>query len=318
DWKVWTRTSETPLVDGPAEPTYFDFRDPQVRRDGDVWKMTIGGGIREVGGAAFQYSSSDLNTWVFDGVIAHGDKNMTTPIFTGTVWECPQFFQVDGQWVLLISAMDGKGLQQELYALGDYDGLNFVPRTWGFFGHTTMMYATTTFTDNSGRTCAISWLRESDGKTPEDSLYAGAQGITSVIEIVDDRLVLTPHPDFDKYFEDRVDVTSPLTVDRVGSAWRIAVDLVAESKFSVIVAGENSWSLSIDRARDELIVTVEEKVLLEMPLGAEPGVLDFVVDADLLEVFWSAGEGSAAVHIPANEAATVTVMGADFVGRLAR
>ncbi len=318
DWNTWTRTSAQPLVDGPASSQYFDFRDPQVRRDGDTWKMTIGGGIREVGGAAFQYSSSDLSSWTFDGVIAQGDKNITTPIYTGTVWECPQFFEVDGNWVLLISAMDGNGLQQELYAVGDYDGVNFTARKWGFFGHTTMMYATTTFKDNAGRTCAISWLREDAGETPEGSPWAGAQGITSVIEIVDDRLVLTPHPDLDSYFQDRIDLVSPLTVDRVGSAWRLAVDLVAESAFSVIVAGDTSWSLAVDRVRNELVVTADEKVILEMPLGAEPGVLDLIVDADLLEVFWSAGEGSAATHIPANESATVTVLGTDFAGRLAR
>ncbi|MEY4348131.1 MAG: hypothetical protein RIS43_550, partial [Actinomycetota bacterium] len=245
-------------------------------------------------------------------------KNNVSPLYTGTVWECPQFLQVDGQWVLLISAMDSDSLKQELYALGDYDGVNFVPRKWGFFGHTKMMYATTTFTDNSGRACAISWLREHQDKTPEGSPWASAQGITTVMEIVNDRLVLTPHPDFDQYLEDRVDVTAPLTVDRAGTTWRLAVDLVAESRFKVIVAGESSWSLEIDRARNELLVVADETILLEMPLGAEPGVLDVIVDADLLEVFWSAGEGSAAVHVPANESATVTVMGSDFGGRLAR
>ena len=316
--EVWSRTSDAPLIDGPADSTHFDFRDPQVRRDGDVWKMTIGGGIREVGGAAFQYSSQDLVQWNFDGVIAHGDKDSLSPLYTGTVWECPQLLQVDERWVLLISAMDNKGLAQELYAIGEYDGVNFTPQHWGFFGHTSTMYATTTFTDRDGRPCAMSWLRESNNETPEGSSYAGAQGIVAVMEVIDNRLVLTPHPNFDSYLDDRVDVSSPLTVDNVGPKWRIAIDLVAESAFQMIVAGETSWTLTIDRANDVLVVSAKDEVLLQMPFGAEPGVLDCIVDADLLEVFWSAGEGSAAVHVPASAEATVTAFGSDFAGRLAR
>ena len=314
----WVRTSHIPLVDGPHDSTHIDFRDPQVRRDGDVWKMTIGGGIRDVGGAAFQYSSSDLVTWNFDGVIAQGDKTSVSPIYTGTVWECPQLLHVDQHWVLLVSAMDNNGHAQELYAIGTYDGVQFAPQHWGFFGHTPTMYATTTFTDKDGRACAMSWLREANNETPTDSPYAGAQGVVVVMEVVENRLVLTPHPDLDNYLSDRIDVLSPLTVDNVAGAWRLAVDLVAESAFQMIVAGDVSWTMSIDRANDWLVVTSGEAVLLQMPLRAEPGVLDVIVDADLLEVFWSAGEGSAAVHVPASAEATVTVIGSDFAGRLAR
>jgi beta-fructofuranosidase len=319
DRTSWTRTAQSPLINGPEDGhSFYDFRDPQVRRDGDVWKMTIGAGIRDKGGAALQYSSTDLLSWNFDGVLATRLSTELQPLYTGTVWECPQFIKVGEHWVLIISAMDGKDLSQALYTIGEYDGKQFTPQHWGFFGHNQLMYATTVFHDKDNRPCAISWLREANNETPKNSPWASAQGIAVVLEVVNNQLVLTPHPDLDMYLTERSDVSSPLTVDNVGSAWRLAVDLVAESALNVVVAGDTTYSIAIDRAHDVLVVEHESKELLEMPLSAEPGVLDIVADADLLEIYWSAGSGSAAVRVPAMENATVTMMGKDFEGRLAR
>lgn len=126
DLSTWTR--EGIVIDGPPSPEFFDFRDPQVRRDGEGWKLTIGAGQRGVGGCALQYSSPDLRHWHYDGVLAARASD-AGPLSTGTVWECPQFLQVDGQWVLIVSAMDNADVAEVLYAIGDYDGLRFMPRT---------------------------------------------------------------------------------------------------------------------------------------------------------------------------------------------
>ncbi len=124
DLSMWERHGV--VVDGPPSDEFFDFRDPQVRRDGDLWKMTIGAGQRGVGGCALQYSSPDLRNWEYDGVLAARASDAPL-IATGTVWECPQFLEVDGNWVLIVSAMDGADLAQAMYAIGDYDGKAFSP-----------------------------------------------------------------------------------------------------------------------------------------------------------------------------------------------
>ena len=94
---------EPPVITEAPESHFYDFRDPQVRRDGDTFVMTIGAGIRDVGGCALQYRSTDALHWEFESVLASRSKTETMPIATGNVWECPQFFKLGTKWCLIIS-----------------------------------------------------------------------------------------------------------------------------------------------------------------------------------------------------------------------
>ena len=73
--------------------------------------------------------------------------------------------------------------------------------------------------------------------------------------------------------------------------------------------GAVAWRLRADARRGLLIVTdADGEVLLRMSVVAgRGGALDAVVDADILEVTWSAGEGVAAVRVPMEESAMVHV-----------
>lgn len=289
DLTEWTRHGV--VVDGPPSTEYFDFRDPQVRREGAGWKMTIGCGKRGVGGAALQYSSLDLENWTFDGELASRPATDEVPFTTGTVWECPQFLQVDGHWVLLVSAMvlQSEGDWAEvLYAIGDYDGIRFTPRTWGHFGHTKRVYATTTFTDAEGAPCAMSWLRET---AEPGQAWSGEQSFVHRLNIVDDRLVVTQHPNLDPI----VAVEDP--------AWRFTIDIEDAHAGGYCVDvddDETGWSLVLDWDASLLHVTVEDAVVYvgDLRNDAGRGTLDVVVDAGIAEITWSGGEGLYVALVP--------------------
>lgn len=288
DLTEWTRVGV--LIDGPPSGEYFDFRDPQVRRDGDVWKMTIGCGKRDFGGAALQYHSHDLEHWEFDGELASRSAQDETPFATGTVWECPQFLQVDGNWVLMVSAMDTnqETLAEVMYAIGDYDGSRFTPRNWGRFGHSRRVYATTTFHDADGAPCAMSWLRDTLEPGQE---WAGEQSLVHRLNVVDDRLVVSQHPNLDPI----VAVEDP--------AWRttIEIDDAHAGGFCVDVDDEDiGWSLVLDWDASLLHVTVEDAVVYAADLrnDARSGTLDIVVDAGIAEITWSGGEGVYVALVP--------------------
>jgi beta-fructofuranosidase len=289
DLSQWTRTGV--VIDGPSAADYFDFRDPQVRRDGDGWKMTIGAGKRGIGGCALQYHSQDLEHWEFDGELASRPASHDTPFSTGTVWECPQFLQIDGAWVLLVSAMvlPSEGDWAEVvYAVGDYDGLRFTPRTWGRFGHSKRVYATTTFRDVEGAPCAMSWLR--DTYEPGQQ-WAGEQSFVHRLNLVDDRLVVSQHPNLDPI----VAVEDP--------AWRATIE-IADARsggFCVDVDDEDTgWSLVLDWDASLLHVTVEDAVVYAADLRHDvgSGTLDIVVAAGIAEITWSGGEGLYVALVP--------------------
>ncbi len=278
------------VVDGPPDDRFRDVRDPQVRRAGDGWRMTLGAGWVGVGGAALQYSSDDGIVWAFDGVLASRAWDAAEEQPTGEVWECPQLLEVDGQWVLIVSAMDlaHEVVDAVLYAVGDYDGRTFTPRRWGRFGHDRTVYATTTFRDADGRACAMSWLR--DLPMVEGQPWNGTQSLVHVLRVVDDRLVVMQHPNLDPI----IAVEDP--------AWRctIPVEQVRHGGLSVDVDdADRGWSLTLDFDAHLLHVTVDDAVTMVADLlHEEPGELDIVVDAGIAEITWSGGEGVYVVAVP--------------------
>jgi beta-fructofuranosidase len=122
--------------------------------------------------------------WRSDGIAARPGGRT----WTGSMWECPQLFPLDGSWVLLVSVWDTDRLHHVAYALGDYDGRRFQPRTWGRLG-TGPHYATSTFVDADGNRCAISWIR---GYT--DGNRAGALTLPWRLRVDGDELTIEPHP----------------------------------------------------------------------------------------------------------------------------
>jgi beta-fructofuranosidase len=181
DLMSWRRSPAASVVAGPP-PGVVEFRDPVVSRAGDGWRMHVGAQLAGGAGALVQYHSADLGTWAYDGIVVAGGPGM---------WECPQLFELDGAWVLLISVVqDGAGSHVE-YGLGDYDGTRFRARVWGRFSHGDAMYATTAFLDADGRRCVMSWLRESE---PVTSPWAGALSVPWVLRVDGDVLTAAPHP----------------------------------------------------------------------------------------------------------------------------
>ena len=58
--------------------------------------MVLGARTRGGCGEVLVYQSDDLRCWEHMNVIS-------TPEPFGYMWECPELFQVDGQWILAVS-----------------------------------------------------------------------------------------------------------------------------------------------------------------------------------------------------------------------
>jgi beta-fructofuranosidase len=196
----WRREPSAAVIE-PPDGEVLEFRDPYVWRAAEGWRMIAGARLAGDVGAALQYRSDDLLTWSYDGVLAQRPSTERAGAWTGSMWECPQLFPLDGAWVLLVSVLHDGTLHNVAYAVGDYDGRRFTPQVWGEFGHGPAMYATTTFTDRDGRRCAISWLREA-GVAPDGSAWSGALSVPWVLRLDGDLLVADPHPNLAGYAGD--------------------------------------------------------------------------------------------------------------------
>ncbi len=138
--------------------------------------MVVGSGDA-VSGKVQLFASEDLLAWSYIGVLHEGDGS------TGTMWECPNFFPLDGKWVLFYG-----GNELGWYEVGTYNGSVFVPEKSGLLDAGPDSYATQWYKDDSGRDLIVTWM----GNWPTSKWpnringWAGAQSVLRELFIRDD------------------------------------------------------------------------------------------------------------------------------------
>src|SRR5262249_14328466 len=76
------------VAEAPAHLAVTAFRDPSVFREGDVWRMIVGASTRGRA-TVLTYTSTNLLDWAYTGQLAQRSGQLTRPLWTGTLWECP-------------------------------------------------------------------------------------------------------------------------------------------------------------------------------------------------------------------------------------
>ena len=161
--QTWQKHAANPVI--PAIPEGLDligFRDPFLWKEDDGrWYMLLGSGIKGQGGVALLYRSADLIQWEYLHPLHVGN-----PEESGINWECPNFLDLEGKHMLVVSPHG-----RPVYWLGDYVNHRFTPDgaprrlDWG-----DVFYAPNSLCDPSGRWLMWGWVREA---RPRDQ-YAAA------------------------------------------------------------------------------------------------------------------------------------------------
>lgn len=92
----WEKYAGNPVIEPPPGLDLVGFRDHSVWREGDDWYQVIGAGLRDVGGTVLLFRSPDLRSWEYLRPILTGDLRRREPFSTGSMWECPDLFPLDG------------------------------------------------------------------------------------------------------------------------------------------------------------------------------------------------------------------------------
>lgn len=189
-WDHWDKGEV--VVELPEQLDAVAFRDPFVFRDGGGWRMLVGTSLRGGTAAAASFSSDDRISWTYDGLAAERSGEQVDPVWTGSLWECPQIFEIDGAQVLVTSVWEDDVLHYVAYAVGLYEDGRFVARQWHRLTYGDSYYAPSFFRDRDGLPGLIFWLR---GPLDEDSGWASALSVPHRLRLVDDRLVTESHPE---------------------------------------------------------------------------------------------------------------------------
>jgi beta-fructofuranosidase len=162
----WEKYAGNPVIADAPEGFGPCFRDPCAWKEGDIWYMVIGSQVGGVGGAAILYRSPDLKRWTYLHPLFVGRTEET-----GHEFECPDFFPLGSQHVLLTSS------GRTYWHVGDYADHKFQRDGWGVTdgGH---FYAAKTLVDGRGRRILWGWVTEA--RPQEQQLAAGWSGVLSL------------------------------------------------------------------------------------------------------------------------------------------
>lgn len=189
----------------PAGGSPHDFRDPKVwrERDGMFYAVTVTR-TEDGSGAALLYQSADGFGWRFAGVLERCRNEY------GNMWECPDFFPLDGKQVLLASpiGMAEKGLEFHagygtIALIGRYHRENavFARESVRTLDHGLDFYAAQTLETPDGRRVMIAWMQNWDSVKiqPREPYLCGAMTVPRELSIREGRLIQNPVRELERW-----------------------------------------------------------------------------------------------------------------------
>ena len=258
DGTEYEKYPQNPVItaaDLPPEGSARDFRDPKIWREGDVYRAVAGNRMPDGSGAVLLFESDDLRAWRYLGILAASGRRR------GRMWECPDFFPLDGKDVLLVSPqeMKAEGLEflegnVTLCLVGwfDREHSRLIREREQTIDYGLDFYAPQTVQTADGRRIMIAWMQywNSVDCPPEDLPFFGQMTVPRELRVRDGRLLQTPVRELAAYRgEKREYCDVPLSGDLALPGVRgRCLDMTVTVRPA---EGEMYQSFRLDVARDE-------------------------------------------------------------------
>ncbi len=237
-----------------------DFRDPKVWKHKDSWYMVVGS-CKDDRGKALLYRSPDLKDWDYIGVMAESLGEL------GTMWECPDFFEIDGKDALMFSPMSHLCDRKSLYLTGnmDYRSGKLFWSTMGEIDWGFDFYAPQSFLDDQGRRILIGWANgwnwmpwwKDFGPTGKDG-WCGAMSLPRTVHTCPDgKLSFEPVEELKSLRKESYCVTN-LVVDsserfKLGAGDGISYEIEAEIDLNETEASEIGFELRCSKTEKTIV-----------------------------------------------------------------
>lgn len=190
--------------DLPQGGSRFDFRDPKLWQEKDgTYRCVIGNRPADGSGSILRFRSEDGFHWQADGILAENQNQY------GKMWECPDYFSLDGKQVLMVSPQDmlSSGLEFHhgngtLCLIGheDPDGGQLCREQVQAIDYGLDFYAPQTVLAPDGRRIMVAWMQNWDGlgeRSPEHLAWFGQMTLPRELTVQDGRLFQRPIRELD-------------------------------------------------------------------------------------------------------------------------
>ena len=206
DGKTYRKFAGNPVIDGNKLPEGFsreDFRDPKIWFDDGFYFLVAGNRKSDGLGQVVLFRSPDLKDWQYVTVLAENDGTY------GTMWECPDFFRLGNQHILIVSPQDMRAIKNKfyngnhaVYFLGQYNkkDCKFDCGEGVMLDYGTDFYAPQTLLTNDGRRIMIAWMQSWDiNIKPAEQRWNGMMTVPRELRLIDGHLYQRPVREIENY-----------------------------------------------------------------------------------------------------------------------
>ena len=196
-----------PVIDASTLPegaSVHDFRDPKIWREDGKFYAVIGNRPEDGSGSILLYESEDAIHWQFVSVLAACHNQY------GRMWECPDFFELDGKHVLLVSPQEMAAIGLEFHPgnanvalIGKFDRkTNHLLREYvQAIDYGLDFYAPQTILTEDGRRVMIAWMQNWETSTCkiEELRFFGQMTLPRELSVHNGRLCQNPVRELEQY-----------------------------------------------------------------------------------------------------------------------
>lgn len=280
DGTDYEKYEHNPVLDEkdlPEGGSRFDFRDPKICRKNDgTYYCFVGNRPADGSGQILMYTSPDGFRWNFKSILASNNNRF------GKMWECPDFFLLDGKWVLLTSPQDmlPQGFEYHngngtLCLIGDFDEEKgcFDEQYNQSIDYGIDFYAPQTVETTDGRRIMIGWMQNWDTcslRAPDEPWF-GQMSLPRELSVRNGKLYQSPLKELDGLRRTKTEyknVSISETVSLEGICGRMAdIELVIRPddgqnmyrKFAMRFAQNAMYQTSLSFRPHESVLKIDRK-----------------------------------------------------------
>lgn len=199
----YVKIPENPVIPGDMLPEGFsrvDFRDPKIYKVKEGYELIAVNFSEKNLGQLVKFSTKDLRNWQYEGVVLANDGSL------GVMWECPDYFTLDGQEMFIFSPQDVAAVDDELH---NGDNSVYTVRGSGKFHEIDYgldFYAPQTAHMSDGRQILIGWMHSwKNDYAPAGVLWNGMMTLPRELKLIDGIMYQTPVKELANYHLDKVE-----------------------------------------------------------------------------------------------------------------
>lgn len=225
----------------PLDGHTADFRDPKIVRTSDGYEAYIVNQSSH-GTRVLVYRGNDPLNLTYSHVLCSNES-----VHISNMWECTDYFDLDGKKVLLLSCQDSRSREElpsgdiQIALVGHEENGMFIPESRTLLDYGPDYYAANSLLHN-GRRVTTAWMQnwDSASEKPKDFNWMGQLSLIRELHIKDNHVIQTPVSTLSSLHKNYEEKTFSLNSETTDTGWHqrtmdLEITMEAQDKDAMFV-----------------------------------------------------------------------------------